>query len=382
MAHLSLLLPLLLFLPSSSTVHAKSNSKQAKAHFELIKNKVESGDNSACGELGILYAEGRGVKQNFVQAARWTNYAAQDQRNVSAHLLLAKFYCEGKGVAQSYTRAAWWFEMADHWLKWAGGTPQQIADYQALTATLYPPMDALRKAGTRGEVDALLELGRYYYSISRIPYNTHGSEEFALQCLAAASVKGSHEATYLLAQYFLNSYITAANLTLKVTGDCNVELPETAQTPIAVIVHSAEKGNPEAQCLLGCLYYRGYGFPKSPSDAEKWYEKAAESNNIQAQVSLGQIALAAKDYSKAAHWLQKGSAPRFDQNSTYACYDLEEYVDGHPSAQFELGKLYEQGSGVAKDPHIAKMWYQRSSYQGNNQAKEALKQLELMKVSA
>ena len=49
----------------------------------------------------------------------------------------------------------------------------------------------------------------------------------------------------------------------------------------------AKKGHSDAQTLLGSIYDYGQGVPQSNQEAVKWYRKAADQGNAQAQFSLG-----------------------------------------------------------------------------------------------
>jgi TPR repeat protein len=51
----------------------------------------------------------------------------------------------------------------------------------------------------------------------------------------------------------------------------------------------AEQGNARAQAALGFLYESGMGVPKSDSEAAKWYLRAAEQGEINAQYNLGNM---------------------------------------------------------------------------------------------
>ena len=53
----------------------------------------------------------------------------------------------------------------------------------------------------------------------------------------------------------------------------------------------AERGNPEAQALLGVMYNLGRGVPLDLSQAEKWYKAAADQGNAQAECQLGSMYL-------------------------------------------------------------------------------------------
>jgi|GEM_PF-5763341 len=61
-----------------------------------------------------------------------------------------------------------------------------------------------------------------------------------------------------------------------------------AQTPppSADVRKAGELGNAAAQTSLGDAYYFGRGVPKDPTEAVRWYRKAAEQGDAYAQVHL------------------------------------------------------------------------------------------------
>ena len=82
-------------------------------NFELFVDwKIaEKGDAAAQGMLGIMYAEGKGVPQNDVEAAKWTRLSA-DQGGADEQVALGNFYSNGKGVPQDYAEAMKWYRLA------------------------------------------------------------------------------------------------------------------------------------------------------------------------------------------------------------------------------------------------------------------------------
>ena len=92
--------------------------------------------------------------------------------------------------------------------------------------------------------------------------------------------------------------------------------------------------------------------------AAEWYGKAAERGNVIAQYELGrQYQLGQgvqKDPTKAVEWYRKAAE------------------QGHPVAQFNLGTAYEEGTGVTKDLSQAVQWYGKSAAQNNAQAQTRL----------
>jgi hypothetical protein len=55
-----------------------------------------------------MYYNGKGVPQDYAEAARWYRKAA-DQGNADAQNNLGVMYGNGQGVPQDYVRAHMWF---------------------------------------------------------------------------------------------------------------------------------------------------------------------------------------------------------------------------------------------------------------------------------
>jgi uncharacterized protein len=61
--------------------------------------------------LGIAYANGRGVPKDYVEAVKWVRKAAE-QNDVPAQSVLGICYFKGQGVKKDYTEAVKWFRKA------------------------------------------------------------------------------------------------------------------------------------------------------------------------------------------------------------------------------------------------------------------------------
>lgn len=95
-------------------------------------------------------------------------------------------------------------------------------------------------------------------------------------------------------------------------------------------------------------------------------QKQAAAGNADAQFSLGMAYLFGdhdhtysgkklpRDNQQALHWLKLSAA------------------QGNDMAQYNIGLIYRDGSGVAKNPEQARQWFQKSAEQGNNMAQLAL----------
>jgi hypothetical protein len=69
---------------------------------------------------------------------------------------------------------------------------------------------------------------------------------------------------------------------------------------------AAEAGNADAQTSLGGMYDLGWGVPQNYAEAMKWFRKAAEQGNADAETSLGGMYEWGKgvpqDKAEAAKW--------------------------------------------------------------------------------
>lgn len=97
------------------------------------------------------------------------------------------------------------------------------------------------------------------------------------------------------------------------------------------------------------------------AEAARWYRKAAEQGHATAQCNLGYMyddgLGVAKDYSEAARWYRKAA----EQGDMYA--------------QFNLGEKYYYGQGVSKDYSEALKWYRKAAHHGYWKAIDKLKEL-------
>jgi TPR repeat protein len=72
---------------------------------------AEDGDADAQAMIGFLYATGRGVAQDYVEAARWYRLSAE-QGNADAQSRTGFFLYTGQGVPQDYEEALRWYRLA------------------------------------------------------------------------------------------------------------------------------------------------------------------------------------------------------------------------------------------------------------------------------
>jgi hypothetical protein len=161
---------------------------------------------------------------------------------------------------------------------------------------------------------------------------------------------------------------------------------------------AAEQNDPDAQFSLGAVYASGEGVVKDESVAVNWFRKAAEQNHASAQFNLGQCYLAgrgvAKDEAEAAKWIRKaaqqdcavaerslgvlyanGQGVQTDavEAVKWICKAAEQN-DSH--AQSDLAVCYARGEGAVRNYVAAYKWGLLASVEGNATAKELVAVLE------
>jgi hypothetical protein len=115
-----------------------------------------------------------------------------------------------------------------------------------------------------------------------------------------------------------------------------------------MVVTSPVPETPQAD--LGKLYEDGHGVPQDYVQAAVWYRKAAEQGlSPDARYNLGLLYFygqgVALDYAEAAHWLREAT----------------DTIRGHTDAQYYLGFMYQSGRVVPHDDVQAAMWYRKAA---------------------
>jgi TPR repeat protein len=75
------------------------------------RKAAEQGDATAQFNLGAMCGTGQGVAQDYAEAVRWYRKAAE-QGNADAQFILGIMYANGQGVAQDDVQAHMWISLA------------------------------------------------------------------------------------------------------------------------------------------------------------------------------------------------------------------------------------------------------------------------------
>ena len=135
----------------------------SEVDLQQLKKLAAQGNASAQNQLGQLYANGRGVPQDYATARGWYEKAAA-QGHTWAQNQLGQLYADGRGVPQNYKAAQQWWEQAA--LK--GSAQAQFNLGQLYTNGRGVPQDYAtargwhEKAAAQGHAWAQAQLGQLY----------------------------------------------------------------------------------------------------------------------------------------------------------------------------------------------------------------------------
>ena len=135
------------------------NSGDYATALQILKPLADGGDVQAQIAIGGLYADGRGVDQNYTDAKAWFQRAA-DQGSSRAQFNIGSLHYHGQGVVRDYAEAVVWFERA---------ASQGYPDAQFMLATML----AEGKGTAKGDAAAV----RWYQMAAG---NGHSGAQFNL----------------------------------------------------------------------------------------------------------------------------------------------------------------------------------------------------------
>ena len=224
--------------------------------LKQVLQDANAGDISACAYLGKMYYEGTGVAQNYNEAFKWFQKAA-DKGIDDACAYLGKMYYEGTGVAQNYNEA----------------------------------FKCFQKAADNGVTGAYTWLGVMYYDGQGVAQNY----EKAFLWTKKAAENGAANAYVGLGVMYCNGQGVVQNY----------------NEAFKWYQKAAENGAADAYVGLGVMYCKGQGVAKNSNEAFKWFQKAADNGVASAFAYLGDMYYAgdgvAQNYNEALKWYQKAA---------------------------------------------------------------------------
>lgn len=371
--------------------------------------KASNGDSESQIRVGRCFEEGNGIEQSYTAAFFWYSIAAENQ-SAPAQFNIARLYEFGLGVDESPEIAARWYSGSAE----LGSMEAQLKMGQLCEQGIgvqKSPEEAFqwyRKAAESGNgeaqynlasmyewgngVEQSVETAREWYKRSADSGNTHAL--LALRRLDRQSKPVKNESAPTP-----QKDIDPKELFESAVRCMNEGCGDPACNPVEMITESAKLGYAPAQYSLGLMYLTGDGVDLSYDKAFDWFSKAANQGDSNAMYQLGglyewgngipeSVEKAIWYYSKAKelgniraavslNLIQASMKPADGSIDPKLRALMKEAERGDPGSQYELGVVFEQGVLAPKNDSEATHWYLLAAYNGSEEAKKRLKELDV-----
>lgn len=141
---------------------------------------------------------------------------------------------------------------------------------------------------------------------------------------------------------------------------------------------AADNGNADAMFHLGLCYHDGFGVEKDANEAVKWYQKAVNGGNAEAQAYLDALTSVIDEVKQLTEAAENGDADAMrtvafayfagsgvkPSDEEAAKWFLKAAENGNVSAMYDVGLCYEQGVGVKTNAEEAVKWFRMSADKG------------------
>lgn len=183
---------------TAAGMQAFRNKDYGKAFAEW-KAAAEAGQAEAQFDLGVLYAQGKGVQRDLTTAERWYRKSAE-QGNSEAEFALGQMYSLGWGVPRDEADALRWFQMANSPDSDGPSTDWTLIDGYGVQQDQKQAAYWYELAAQKGHAEAQFNLGRLYATGKGVAHD----EEQATRWVRAAASQGYAPAQARLGTRYAN----------------------------------------------------------------------------------------------------------------------------------------------------------------------------------
>ncbi|MEH3146765.1 MAG: tetratricopeptide repeat protein [Methylobacterium frigidaeris] len=141
--------------------------------------------------------------------------------------------------------------------------------------------------------------------------------------------------------------------------------------------YAAGQGHALALWKLGRMYAEGDGVPHDDLKAFEFFSKIADENADDGPESSNATVVASA-FTALGRYFLDGIKGSYVQPNVERAYDMFNYAAtyfGDPNAQYNLARLYLDGTGVTQDPRQAARWFNLAAEKGHAAAQALLGQL-------
>ena len=285
----------------------KEIEPDGEAAYELMKEEAENGNAYAMHDMGKIYEKGIFVETDTEEAGKWYRYALEsfqelEQGKEKAYLeyRIGKMYQYGLGTDTDEAVAAKWFQMAVN-------KNHKYAEYS---------------------------LGMFYLQGKGVEQD----DETAFHLFQKSHQEGNPYASYELGKLYESGRGT----------EKSADLAEKSFRVAFLGFLKMEKESRDDNLMyrIGCMYLHGIGTEPDEEKAEYYFKKAAGYNNAHARYQLSKMYIRQEQKKKE----ERSEIEPDHEKIKYAMNCLEKLAgQGNPFAAYALGKLFAEGTLIARD---------------------------------
>lgn len=308
------------------------------SNFEQVKKAAERADSKAMYQLAEMYSEGKGVPENFSEAAKWYRRSA-DAAYPEAHTAMGVIsLVKAAGLAGDDESAVRFTsdesKKSELYSMIAHPEKLQVQNQMALKDSV----KWLRKGAEQGhDANAQFVLGL----LTGAGVGVEKDPVQAAKWIRLAATKAP------AAQALMGIYYATGRGVEK-------DFVEGARR----LREAAEKDVPMAYGPLGVMYLEGLGVVQDHAEAAKWFRKGVQHGDPEAKGYLGLM-----------HLLGWGGPQDFNKAYTLAREAAEQ---GEQTGQYVLGIMFLSGKGVPQNAGESLKWLQAAARQGYSPAQQFL----------
>ena len=276
------------------------NQSDFEKAFQYFEKAANAGNRDAMYDVGLMYLNGTGVKQNAKMAMDFLKKAAKEGNINAVHLLGDSYYSEEdfQKAFQFYLRAA----ETGH-----SGSMKCIGDMyyygKGVVKDLNKSMAWYIRVAETGDTDAMIKIGNMYDCGEGVSK----SQKKAAEWFTRAAELGSITAMLYIAEMYSE-------------GE---GVSKSQKKAAEWYTRAAELGNITAMRYIASRYVHGDGVPKDLNNALKWYLKILESGETTAAVDIGSMYEQNNEFELALQWYNKALKEYGLQYAQRFIYGLE-----------------------------------------------------------
>ncbi len=217
-------------------------------------------------------------------------------------------------------------------------------------------INQLIKKAEQGDVEASVNLGEWYRYGQNVKRNYGKAEKWYIKALENKPDEGMAAACAA----HLGAIYNEGGFGLKKDSAKSNEWYSKAIRWYSKI---AEQGDAKAPSILGHMYKIGDGVAQDYSKAVEWYTKAFE-NQPNGDMAANYASHLGSLYKEGGFGLKKDSAKSNEWYSKAIRWYSKAAEQGDADAQDTLGYMYQFGNGVTQDYSKAVEWYTKAAEQG------------------